>query len=200
MIPLQFALRRRMMIKRDSKIEFEFEYTGDYTDNRDKNGKGTVRFTSKGTLTVLSGTNTVSAYILGAGGGGLYVEGWSDRSASGGGGGFQTVDVELSPGTYAIVIGKGGAGRYAPKSSQSSSPAGGNGGKTTAFGYTSTGGNGGKLDGKTYNAVAGRGGSPNGSSGSVGRGRGGSPNGGASSHTTAADNSGGDGYVAITFS
>lgn len=199
MIPMQFALRRRM-IKRDSKIEFEFEYTGNYTDNRDKNGKGSIRFTSKGTLTVLSGKATVSAYILGAGGGGVYAENWANRSASGGGGGFQTVNVELLPGTYEIVIGKGGAGKYAPKSSQSSSPAGGNGGKTTAFGYTSTGGGGGKLDGATYNAVAGRGGSPNGIPGSVGRSLGGAPNGGASSYTTAANNSGGDGYVQITFS
>lgn len=196
MIPLQFALRRRM-IKRDSKIEFEFEYTGNYADKRDKNGKGTIRFASNGTLTVLSGTNTVSAYILGAGGGGLYVENWSNRSASGGGGGFQTVDAELSPGTYKIVIGKGGAGEYSTHSS--TSPAGGGGGKTTAFGYTSTGGTGGRCDG-TASASAGKGGSPNGNSGSVGRASGGYPNGGSSYSKTAASNSGGDGYVTITFS
>lgn len=196
MIPIQYALRRRMMIKCDSKIEFE--YTGNYTDNRDENGIGTVRFTSSGTLTVLSGKNTVSAYILGAGGGGEFqYSGY--KSASGGGGGFQTVDVELSSGIYEIVIGTGGAGAYSK--SMGVSIAGGTGGTTTAFGYTSTGGTGGRSNGTDSGTFAGKGGSPNGNDGSVGiKSSGGSPNGGRSDGRDAATNSGGNGYVEITFS
>ena len=198
MIPIQYALRRRMMIKCDSKIEFE--YTGNYTDNRDENGIGTVRFTSSGTLTVLSGKNTVSAYILGAGGGGVFqYSGYT--SASGGGGGFQTVDVELSSGIYEIVIGTGGAGKYSKNTI--SSNVGGTGGTTTAFGYTSTGGTGGGTNGKDdgTGTFAGSGGSPNGNSGKVGiLSSGGSPNGGRSDGRNAATNSGGNGYVEITFS
>ena len=198
MIPLQFALRRRMMIKCDSKIEFEFEYTGNYIDNRDKNGIGTVRFTSSGTLTVLSGTNTVSAYILGAGGGGVYQSG-PRTSASGGGGGFQTIDVELSPGTYEIVIGKGGAGKFSKYTT--SANVGGTGSMTTAFGYTSTGGTGGRSSGAAANTFPGKGGSPNGNDGSTGiQSSGGSPNGGCSDKQSGVENSGGDGYVEITFS
>lgn len=195
-ISMQCALRRRMMIKYNSK--FEFEYTGNYTDNRDENGIGTVRFISSGTLTVLSGKNTVSAYILGAGGGGVY-QSSGYRSASGGGGGFQTVDVELSSGIYEIVIGAGGEGKYSKNAA--SSNVGGTGGPTTAFGYTSTGGTGGGTNGTDNGTFAGQGGSPNGNSGSVGLGKsGGSPNGGGSKAQNAAQNSGGNGYVEITFS
>lgn len=195
-IPMQYALRRRMMIKCDSKIEFE--YAGNYTDNRDENGIGTVRFTSSGTLTVLSGKATVSAYILGAGGGGaFYVYSESHLyHASGGGGGYQTVEVELTPGTYDVVIGAGGAGK-ASKGQASS------GGDTTAFGTVSTGGKGG------YTAYAGSaggtGGTPNGNSGSFVDNNytleiaGGSPNGGKATQF-ASKNKGGDGYVEITFS
>lgn len=195
-ISFSAALRRRMMIKCDSKIELE--YTGNYTDNRDENGIGTVRFTSSGTLTVLSGKNTVSAYILGAGGGGVYqYSGYT--SASGGGGGFQTVDVELSSGIYEIVIGTGGAGKYS-KNTISSNVCG-TGGTTTAFGYTSTGGTGARTNGNKNGTFAGKGGSPNGNDGSVGiKSSGGSPNGGCSNKENAAGNSGGNGYVEITFS
>ena len=195
MIPMQYALRRRMMV---CSGPFSFEYTGNYIDNRDENGVGTVRFTSSGTLTVLSGKNTVSAYILGAGGGGVFqYSGY--RSASGGGGGFQTVDVELSSGIYEIVIGTGGAGKYS--NNAASSNVGGTGGKTTAFGYTSTGGTGGGTNGTDNGTFAGSGGSPNGNSGTVGLYKpGGSPNGGGSHRADAAANSGGDGYVEITFS
>ena len=196
MIPIQYALRRRMMIKCESKIEFE--YTGNYTDNRDENGIGTVRFTSSGTLTVLSGKKIVSAYILGAGGGGVFQYS-GNKSASGGGGGFQTVDVELSSGTYEIVIGIGGAGGYSPNTI--SANVGGTGGTTTAFGYTSTGGTGGRTNGTDNGTFAGEGGSPNGNSGRVGiLSSGGSPNGGRSDGRNAAANSGGNGYVEITFS
>lgn len=195
-IPMQYALRRRMMIKCDSKIEFE--YTGNYTDNRDENGIGTVRFTSSGTLTVLSGKATVSAYILGAGGGGAFYA-YSDSiliHASGGGGGYQTVEVELAPGTYDVVIGVGGRGR-------ASNGRGNKGGDTTAFGTVSTGGNGGYA--AYIGSSGGTGGTPNGNSGSLLENNsavtiaGGSPNGGQATEW-ASRNKGGDGYVEITFS
>ena len=189
------ALRRRMMM---INSEFSFEYTGNYTDNRDKNGIGTVRFTSSGTLTVLSGTATVSAYILGAGGGGAISVGASyTSSASGGGGGYQTVEVDLAPSTYEIVIGLGG-------NAKNGKGAAGNGGDTVAFGITSTGGKGGYAAGSSWECVAGVGGSPNGNAGSTGALSGsktlsgGSPNGGSCAVLTV--NSGGDGYVEITFS
>lgn len=190
------ALRRRMMIKCDSKIEFE--YTGNYTDNRDANGIGTVQFTSSGTLTVLSGTATVSAYILGAGGGGaIYIGSSYTAGASGGGGGYQTVEVDLAPSTYEIVIGLGG-------NAKKGTGAAGKGGDTVAFGITSTGGKGGSVDGSSGGRTAGVGGSPNGNAGSTGALydsktlSGGSPNGGSCAVSTV--NSGGDGYVEITFS
>ena len=196
MIPMQYALRRRMMIKCDSKIEFE--YTGNYTDNRDENGIGTVRFTSSGTLTVLSGTATVSAYILAGGGGGCVGTYYSDRR-SGGGGGNQIVEVKLAPGTYDIVIGAGGSSatgsRYVPTA--------GSGGNTTAFGVTSTGGT-----GANNSSTAAPGGTPNGGNGKrsynngythTGSAAGGSPNGGASNSGNTVY-AGGDGCVEITFS
>lgn len=196
MIPIQHALRRRMMIKCDSKIELE--YTGNYTDNRDANGIGTVQFTSSGTLTVLSGTATVSAYILGAGGGGaIYIGSSYTSSASGGGGGYQTVEVDLAPSTYEIVIGLGGNAKKGTGTA-------GNGGDTVAFGITSTGGKGGYVAGSSGGRAAGAGGSPNGNAGSTGSLydsktlSGGSPNGGSCAVSTV--NSGGDGYVEITFS
>ena len=195
-IPIQYALRRRMMIKCDSKIELE--YTGNYTDNRDETGIGTVRFTSSGTLTVLSGKATVSAYVLGAGGGGAFYARSESHlyHASGGGGGYQTVEVELTPGTYDVVIGVGGAGK-ASKGQASS------GGDTTAFGTVSTGGKGGYT---AYpGSAGGTGGTPNGNSGSfvdinyATEIAGGSPNGGKATQW-ASKNKGGDGYVEITFS
>lgn len=174
---------------------FAFEYSGNFTDNRDADGKGTVRLNTSGTLTVLSGTATVSVYILGAGGGGAENTSGSVISASGGSGGYQTVEVELAPGTYEIVIGTGGAGTFYVSSIVLYG--GEEGGTTTAFGYTSTGGSGGKPSGS--NPTAGAGGTPNGNAGSTGRVAGGSPNGGASNGGSAAANSGGDGYVELTF-
>ena len=193
MIPIQYALRRRMMM---INSEFSFEYTGNYTDNRDKNGIGTVRFTSSGTLTVLSGTATVSAYILGAGGGGaIHVGASYTAGGSGGGGGYQTVEVDLAPSTYEIVIGLGG-------NAKNGTGTAGKGGDTVAFGITSTGGKGGYASNTSRGAGAG--GSPNGNAGSTGALSGsetlsgGSPNGGSCAKLTV--NSGGDGYVEITFS
>lgn len=180
-----------------SGSSLEFTYSGNYTDNR-VNGKGTVRFNTTGTLTVISGRVTVSAYILGAGGGGAFsVLSGTYRKGSGGGGGMQTVVVTLEPGTYEIVIGTGGAGKR-----ENASITAGNGGNTIAFGYTSTGGEGGQAGG--FN-VGGEGGSPNGNSGSgvsnssYASLAGGKPNGGAATIDSAAKNNGGDGYVELTF-
>lgn len=171
---------------------FAFTYSGDFTDNR-VNGVGTVRLNTSGTLTVTGKAVTISATIVGAGGGGIYAS--NANSVSGGGGGIQDVEVTLEAGTYDIVIGVGGAG-YANTSL--SLATGGTGGNTTAFGKTSTGGTGGDL----YYGVrtAGKGGTPNGQDGGIGRVAGGSPNGGSSTGTTAAANNGGDGYVELTFS
>ena len=185
---------------------FSFEYTGNYTDNRDTNGIGTVRFTSSGTLTVLSGTAMVSAYIL-AGGGGCYVSSPQGVVSTGGGGGNQTIEVELSPGTYEITIGLGGAKKY--QTATTSSGYASSGHDTIAFGYTSTGGTGGSMRSTTGQYAAG--GIPNGGQGTVGGHHsgassraGGSPNGGGydSTQTNYANRAvaGGNGYVEITFS
>ena len=200
MIPLQFALRHRMMMV-SSNAPLVFEYTGNYTDNRDANGVGTVEFTSSGTLTVLSGKATVFAYILGAGGGGAQITNTSHSrySASGGGGGYQTVEIDLAPGTYEIVIGTGGHGYYSPYSGRDVT---GDGGNTTAFGVTSTGGIGGEVATPSGSAASqpGVGGSPNGGSGNSSVAPGGYPNGGASNGQSAAANAGGNGLVRLTFS
>lgn len=179
-----------------SEEPFSFTYSGNYTDNRDADGKGTVRLNTSGTLTVLSGTATVSVYILGAGGGAAKN---NKGRASGGSGGYQAIEVELVPGTYLIIIGTGGAAA----NGTSAAVTAGNGGDTIAFNITSTGGIGGYLaSAGGYNA--GDGGTPNGAEGSGSNGSnmvdnvaGGSPNGGSVVNGVA--NSGGDGYVELTF-
>lgn len=190
------------MVSGGGDAPFAFEYTGDYTDNRDANGIGKVEFTSSGTLTVLSGIVTVLVYILGAGGGGAHSRYGTATNiqackAGGGGGGNQTVEVELTPGTYDIVIGAGGTSRL---STTATKMTGGNGGATTAFGKTSTGGKGGVAYWADKIYTGGAGGSPNGGMGSATQSgasyttSGGAPNGGNSS------SNGGDGLVRITFS
>lgn len=173
----------------DEAGNFEFNYSGNYTDNR-INGKGTVRLNTSGTLTVLSGKATVSVHILAGGGGAVAYAGFY---GTGGGGGNQTVTVELKPGTYDIVIGTGGNAIL-------TGGVAGAGGNTTAFGFTSTGGTGG--DARTDIWTGGKGGSPNGGDG-VGvfyayNQQGGSPNGGGTTGTSDAQ-PGGDGYVELTF-
>lgn len=165
---------------------FLFTYSGNYTDNRDADGKGKVRLNTSGTLVTTGQTVKVSVYIL-AGGGGGYLAVYYPDSRSGGGGGNQTVEVELAPGTYEIVIGTGGTG------TTTMSAQAGNGGNTVAFGYTSTGGTGAK-----YEIDSAPGGTPNGGNGGRGLTSGGFPNGGNST-TNATDNNGGDGYVELTF-
>lgn len=172
-----------------------FAYSGDYTDDR-INGKGTVRLNTSGRLEITGETITVTVVIVGAGGGAGYNVG-TYAGNSGGGGGNQTVEVTLEPGTYEVVIGTGGAGATGGDDNST----GGNGGDTIAFGYTSTGGKG----GSGASSSTAQGGTPNGGNGVYGRGdlvspvslEGGSPNGGSVSEHEA--NSGGDGYVELTF-
>lgn len=159
----------------------EFTYSGNYTDNR-TNGKGTVRLNTSGTLIVTSGAATVLVSMLGGGGGGAAIQ-QDARAAAGGSGGFRTVEVELTQGTYSITIGTGGAGNVAARDSGYSYAS--SGGDTTAFGYTSTGGAGGQISGAAV--TAGSNGTPNG----------GNINGGTAGSSSAT--SGGDGYVELTF-
>ena len=128
--------------------------------------------------------------------------------STGGGGGNQTIEVELSPGTYEITIGLGGAKKYHTATTSSGSASSGS--DTIAFGYTSTGGAGGRMSSSTGQYAAG--GIPNGGQGTIGghyssapSRPGGSPNGGGydSTQTGSYANravAGGNGYVEITFS
>lgn len=175
---------------------FVFTYSGDFTDSR-VNGIGEVTLNTSGRLVTSGKTVTVTVYIQGAGGGAA-VNLYDKRTlGTGGGGGYQTVDVELTPGTYDIVIGTGGEEQQAINNYNW---IGGNGGNTTAFGYTSTGGTGGRAGDTTY---AGTGGSPNGGNGAAYSATGpetisgGSPNGGGVTNTVSQP--GGDGLVRITF-
>ena len=181
---------------------FAFEYSGNFTDNRDADGKGTVRLNTSGTLTVTSGKATVAVYILGAGGGAAYSHpsgnAWGQR-AGGGSGGYQTIEIELAPGTYEIIVGTGG---LSVEDNNGNTKTGGTGGDTSAFGATSTGGNGGRAGNRNSIATGGSGGTPNGVAGSAQAGTsnvaGGSPNGGSVVNSVAQP--GGDGLVRITFS
>lgn len=198
----KYALRRRMMV---SYAPFAFEYTGNYTDNRDADGIGDVTLNTSGQLVTSGKTVRVTVYILGAGGGGA--ESWYSstaqnikKAAPGGGGGNQTVEVELAPGVYEIIIGTGGT-----ISKGAGARTGGTGGNTSAFGYTSTGGKGGYVYYANSHA-AGAGGIPNGSAGTYMDeqqgyvGFGGTPNGGSVDTRTNTLQSGGDGLIRITFS
>jgi len=196
MIPENMALRRRMMGSRQ-KLPFAYTYSGKSTGSLDAEGKGTLKLTSSGTLTVLSGEITVQAYIL-AGGGGSSAGGASSTSgdfyyaAAGGGGGNETITVALAEGeTYSVEIGSGGIRASAGKN-------------TSAFGVTCTGGGGGSV------SRPGSRGTPNGTAGQYKRttssnteisASGGSPNGGDASRSsggTYRTESGGDGYVELS--
>ena len=177
-------------------LPFGLKYSGD-AEHTINDNKHIVKLLSSGILTV-NKTLNASVYLLAGGGGGaIYVGASYTASASGGGGGYQTVEVDLAPSTYEIVIGLGG-------NAKKGKGAAGNGGDTVAFGITSTGGKGGYAADSSWGCVAGVGGSPNGNAGSTGALSGsetlsgGSPNGGSCSKLTV--NSGGDGYVEITFS
>lgn len=180
------------------------KYSGDagYTVS---DNKYIVKLLSSGILTV-NKTLNASVYLLAGGGGGMYTKSYFG-GASGGGGGYQTVEVELAPGTYEIVIGAGGTtNMISGELYVATAPSGGD---TTAFGYTSTGGGGGGVNYNTY--TAGNGGSPNGGNGTTGNYEGnrnvagGSPNGGGFTIGTSVSDrdptnvtNGGDGYVTIT--
>lgn len=170
---------------------FAFTYSGDFTDER-VDGIGDVTLNTSGQLVTSGKAVTVSVYILGAGGGAI--KRYNQVGATGGGGGNQTVEVTLEPGTYEIVIGSGGAARDVTTGYA------GNGGDTTAFGVTSTGGKGGYTT--ESSGTGGAGGTPNGGAGAkhgnVSRTSGGSPNGGGI--VNYAVQPGGNGLVRITFS
>lgn len=173
---------------------FAFTYSGDFTDER-ADGIGDVTLNTSGTLVTSGKTVKVTVYILGAGGGGAYST-RSYRSAGGGGGGYQTIEVELAPGTHEIIIGVGGAA-LSTSGSGSATP----GGDTTAFNTTSTGGKSGTAGTNASTTIAGAGGSPNGGNGSTGyyaTAAGGFPNGGNAVKN--APENGGNGLVRITFS
>lgn len=179
---------------------FAFTYSGDFTDER-VDGIGDVTLNTSGTLTVTKGTVVVSVQVVGAGGGAARWSNWNKASA-GGGGGIQTVEVELAPGTYDIVIGTGGNAINKTEGGTGTFSAS-QGGTTTAFGRTSTGGKGGTISNLIANCSGGSGGSPNGNAGnyneySPSAADGGAPNGGSVINSVA--NNGGDGLVRITFS
>lgn len=174
---------------------FAFAYSGAFTDSR-VDGIGDVTLNTSGTLTVTGKAVTVSVYILGAGGGASYAT-YYRIGATGGGGGNQTIETELTPGTYEIVIGTGGVAT----NTSSTHKAAGNGGDTTAFGATSTGGGGARSAGNAASCIKGAAGTPNGGTGTATTAtaaNGGSPNGGAIVSGVAKN--GGDGLVRITFS
>ena len=186
-------------------LPFGLKYSGD-AEHTINDNKYIVKLLSSGILTV-NKTLNASVYLLAGGGGGAYTKDYIG-GASGGGGGYQTVEVELAPGTYEIVIGAGGKTSILAFGSvyKATAPSGGD---TTAFGYTSTGGGGGAVNYSTF--TAGTGGTPNGANGTTGgHGAnviGGSPNGGGFKTGTSTNDrnptnvtNGGDGYVEITFS
>lgn len=179
---------------------FSFVYTGDYTDNRDENGVGTVRLNTSGVLHVMGEeTKTVSVAIVAGGGGACGTYGFMYQGGTGGGGGNQIVSVDLVAGYYPITIGAGGA-----EAISVSNTSAGSGGNTTAFGYTCTGGTGGYEGTNSGNDYrAGTGGSPNGKNGTTWSGSGitmsgGLPNGGGVVNQV--PQPGGNGYVELTFS
>lgn len=172
--------------------KLDFTYTGNYTSYRDSTYQY-HEFTTSGTLKILSKNVPLTAYILGGGGGGAYMQ-WDGYHGSGGGsGGIQTVsNINLKVNQdYPIVLGAGGAGV-----GSTSVCTGGTGGTTTAFGYTCTGGKGGT--GSQYSAAGGKGGTPNGNDG-IARGGGGAPNGGNGQGGTAAACNGGPGLVKLYY-
>ncbi len=119
-------------------------------------------FTSNGTLTLPTATDSIEFLIVGGGGGGGGGgTAGNEGHGGGGGGGLLTSDdigtISLSAGSYSIVIGSGG--------SQSSK-----GGNSSAFGYTAEGGG---FGGFTSSAAG------SGGSGGGGRGYSGTQSGGA---------------------
>lgn len=197
MIPLQFALRRRMM---SGVGAFEFTYTGHFTD-KIEGANRVIKFTSSGTLNV-SGSVVADVYLLAGGGGAADAydkSSWDGyHLASGGGGGNQVIaNYRISAGEYNLVIGQGGSRCTMSGSRYNDSTGATQGGQTSGFGYTCSGGGYGVAG---YNWKAGKGGSPNGGDGYLladsANVAGGSPNGGGVRLGTSQN--GGDGYITLT--
>lgn len=146
---------------------FAFKYTGEFADNR-INGSGTVRLLTSGTLTILTCTTAVAAYLLGGGGGSVCLTGNPTQlgtpyffyGCGGGGGGKMLVPLKLEQREYDIVVGKGGEG--ISEVNILTTLRGGDGGATSAFGYTCTGGLGGETSNTDAEVRPTLGGSPNG--------------------------------------
>ena len=189
-IPIQYALRRRMMMTGDGA--FEFTYTGQFTD-KIEGSKRVIKLTSSGTLNV-SGSVVADIYLL-AGGGGASCH--SEAAGGGGGGGNQTItNYTVKSGVYDVTVGKGGQGRSMTGDYDNNFTYGSSGGDTSIFGHTCTGGGGGGSS--SYFGSSGPGGTPNGKNGgsnSYGESAGGgSPNGGSSPRPL----NGGDCYITLT--
>lgn len=190
MIPLQFALRRRMMMAGGGA--FEFTYTGQFTD-KIEGSKRVIKLTSSGTLNV-SGSVVADVYLLAGGGGAsnhLYAAG------GGGGGGNQTItNYTIKSGVYDVTIGQGGKGTFWTSEGDDNWRYASPGGDTSIFDYTCTGGGGGGAT--SAFGSGGYGGTPNGKNGgynSYGESAGGgSPNGGGSPGVL----DGGNGHITLT--
>ena len=138
-------------------------------------------FTTSGTFTVASGTNTVEYLIVAGGGGGGSGDGGGGMGG-GGAGGVLSGNVFTSTGTYSIVVGGGGnPGIYA---------SGGvtNGGNSSAFSLTAIGGGAGNSS-----FSAGTGAGSNGGSGGGGSGNAGNPGGNGGNGTAGQGTAGGAG-------
>ena len=190
MIPLQFALRRRMM---SGGGAFEFTYTGQFTD-KIEGANRVIKFTSSGILQVSADVD-VDMYLLAGGGGAiiwLEVDGSLYNYKNGGSGGSINKRLTLNASQpYEITIGTGGTGYSVKEGGTGWQLSGGTGGTTQAFGLTCTGGTGAVKKGSTNGKndwYSGSNGSPY--NGATNRGRG----------PSESTKNGGDGYVTITFS
>ena len=189
MIPIQYALRRRMMMAGGGA--FEFTYTGQFTD-KIEGSKRVIKLTSSGILQVSADVD-VDVYLL-AGGGGAII--WLFSSGSlytyknGGSGGSINKRLTLNARQpYEITIGTGGTGYSVRFDHTNWQQYGGTGGTTQAFGLTCTGGTGAVKKGDTNGAkdwYSGSNGSPYNGATNGGRG------------PSESTKNGGDGYVTIT--
>ena len=190
MIPIQYALRRRMMMAGGGA--FEFTYTGQFTDKIEGSNR-VIKLISSGILQISADVD-VSAYLLAGGGGAIawrdngVIESW--RGRDGGNGGSITKFLNLNAHDhYDVLIGEGGKGHYTQVFGTGWQHTCGTGGNTEAFGLTCTGGTGAVKKGDTN-------GSKDYYSGSNGSPYNGATNGGRGSSENTID--GGDGYITLT--
>ena len=187
MIPMQYALRRRMMMAGSGA--FEFTYTGQFTDNIEGSNR-VIKLISSGILQVSADVD-VDVYLLAGGGGAImwaYSHGGPYIGRNGGNGGSINKSLVLTAHyPYEVTIGEGGTGHYRATISSDWQHTSGTGGQTQAFGLTCTGGTGavkyGTDSSKFYDGTNG---SP----------YNGATNGGRGQSQNTID--GGDGYVTIT--